>query len=571
MNNINRDVDINKNDTNQNASTTAQEQYNQYINKYSPYNQPSHLQNTSTNSYQLPSYQQQQQYAMQQYTFQQQQLYQQPNNNNNNNNNNNSNNNSNNINSNNGIEPFDSNLYNRPAVIGNYNNNYNQNNNQYGQQQQQQQNSDYNFISPINDTINNNANSNKLRNNNNNNNSNNNVSNFNYQLPDMMYTQYMNQLTNKSSNQQQQMQQSSPATFNNMPSNTQYSNPQLYNITTTSTNNNINNNNNNNNSNNSKISSYQQSRDDKIFLNSQENGGQIQDTIYSINNNNNTNNPSTSKFLKPSGGDNNLGYLETVTDNDYSNMQNDPYSSNVFTNNSEYPGDKNFVVEIESPKQAKNYTKKKKKTPTTTSKLSIKKAKKTDSSEEKDTEKKKKDKKKKKQGPKRPSSAYFLYFITMRKQLITDHPDAKVPEIAKIASVQWKNMSIEERKPYNDQFKIHWGEYLVAREAFKKSLPPKRPSGPFIKFTQDMRPKLTNEYPNKNLIEVTKLIGQKWKELTEEGRAVYKDAYKLELRAWEKTVGFKRQNENGNSTIPSKERIYTDAGDDNKVEAGLGP
>ena len=94
-------------------------------------------------------------------------------------------------------------------------------------------------------------------------------------------------------------------------------------------------------------------------------------------------------------------------------------------------------------------------------------------------------------------------------------------------------MTDEEKKPYFDQFKTNWEEYRIARKKYEETLPPKRPSGPFLQFTKDIRPLLVEEHPNKTLIEITKMIGEKWRSLDGPSKQKYTDSYKLKLKEWE--------------------------------------
>ena len=139
----------------------------------------------------------------------------------------------------------------------------------------------------------------------------------------------------------------------------------------------------------------------------------------------------------------------------------------------------------------------------------------------------------KKQGPKRPSSAYFLFSMAVREELVRQYPDAKVPELSKLASAKWKEMTDEDKKPYHEKFKENWEKYRIARKEYESGLPPKRPSGPFIQFTQEVRPQIIRENPTKDLIEITKLIGEKWRSLSAVDKRSYTDTYKRKLKEWE--------------------------------------
>ena len=139
----------------------------------------------------------------------------------------------------------------------------------------------------------------------------------------------------------------------------------------------------------------------------------------------------------------------------------------------------------------------------------------------------------KKQGPKRPSSAYFLFSMSIRNELLQEHPHAKVPELSKLASIRWKDLTDEQKKPFYDEFRSNWEKYRVLRDEYEKTLPPKRPSGPFIQFTQDIRPLVVKENPDKNLIEITKIIGEKWRQLDAVKKAEYTENYRIRLKEWE--------------------------------------
>lgn len=139
----------------------------------------------------------------------------------------------------------------------------------------------------------------------------------------------------------------------------------------------------------------------------------------------------------------------------------------------------------------------------------------------------------KKQGPKRPSSAYFLFSMSIREELLRQYPDAKVPELSKLSSARWKELSEDDKKPFYVKFKDNWEKYRVARKEYEATLPPKRPSGPFIQFTSEMRPKLLKDNPDKSLIEITKIVGEQWRGLPSEEKQKYTDAYKQKLKEWE--------------------------------------
>ena len=135
--------------------------------------------------------------------------------------------------------------------------------------------------------------------------------------------------------------------------------------------------------------------------------------------------------------------------------------------------------------------------------------------------------------------------MSIRDKLLQESPDAKVPELSKLASAKWKHLSDEEKKPYYNEFKNNWGKYRILRDEYEKTLPPKRPSGPFIQFTQEIRPIVVEENPDKNLIEITKLIGERWRNLSPAEKTKYTESYKKKLKEWEKFYPSDDEEDNG--------------------------
>ena len=65
--------------------------------------------------------------------------------------------------------------------------------------------------------------------------------------------------------------------------------------------------------------------------------------------------------------------------------------------------------------------------------------------------------------PKKPLTPYFLFLVNNRERIKAENPDAKVTDIAKIASEEWKNLDEQTKKYYFDQ-----SEY--AKEEYKKAM-----------------------------------------------------------------------------------------------------
>lgn len=182
------------------------------------------------------------------------------------------------------------------------------------------------------------------------------------------------------------------------------------------------------------------------------------------------------------------------------------------------------------------------------------------------------------QKPKRPLTGYFKYIQERRADLIREHPEWKVTDIAKKCASDWNNMDTDTKLKYQTQYKKEMEEYgkkcveygksltveqkeglkmyktavkkdKVTREKRKKSrdnLKPKRSPGPYLLYVME-QVRITN----KPFIQVLKDLKGVWAQLPESDKATYiqkaakaKEAYDKELEAWEK-----KMIESGNTDI----------------------
>jgi len=179
-------------------------------------------------------------------------------------------------------------------------------------------------------------------------------------------------------------------------------------------------------------------------------------------------------------------------------------------------------------------------------------------------------KKKKKDCPemKRPSSSYILWCKEQREEVKKQNPEADFKETANILGAKWKSLSAEDKKPYEERYKVEKEAYLQViakekreREAMKllddeqkqktamdlldqylqfvqegeqdikkKSkkekdpLKPKHPISAFLVYANERRAALRQE--NKNVVEVAKMTGEEWKKLSDKEKAPYEEVAK---------------------------------------------
>ncbi|RDY03949.1 High mobility group B protein 13, partial [Mucuna pruriens] len=198
----------------------------------------------------------------------------------------------------------------------------------------------------------------------------------------------------------------------------------------------------------------------------------------------------------------------------------------------------------------------------------------------KDNEQKKDKKKKGCSEMKRPSPPYILWMKDQWNEVKKENPEAEFKEISNMLGAKWKTVSAEEKKPYEEKYHAEKEAYLLviakekreseamrlleeeqkqrtamelleqymqfkqgAEKDSKKSkkekdpLKPKHPMSAYFLFTNDRRAALIAE--NKNFLEVPKITGEEWKNMTEEQKRPYeemakknKEKYALEMEAY---------------------------------------
>ena len=128
---------------------------------------------------------------------------------------------------------------------------------------------------------------------------------------------------------------------------------------------------------------------------------------------------------------------------------------------------------------------------------------------------------------KRPRNAYTLY--TMDKEVraaVRDaNPGISVSGITKVLAAQWKSLSSEDRKPYDEAHQKEREEVTAAATAGVNTKP-RRIRSPYNHFLKDksIREKIKAENPEASFGEVSKLVGGKWSQMTEEDKKPYMEA-----------------------------------------------
>ncbi|MED6137579.1 High mobility group B protein 6 [Stylosanthes scabra] len=186
----------------------------------------------------------------------------------------------------------------------------------------------------------------------------------------------------------------------------------------------------------------------------------------------------------------------------------------------------------------------------------------------------------KKDKKKRPSAPYILWCKDQWNEIKKTNPEAEFKEISNMLGAKWKTVSAEEKKPYEDKYNAEKEAYMevmakekreaealklleddqkqkmamelleqymqfrqeTEKETKKKNknkkekdpLKPKHPLSAYIIFTNERRAALAAE--NKSVVEVTKITGEEWKNMTEEMKRPYEEMAKKKKEQYVKEM-----------------------------------
>jgi len=167
--------------------------------------------------------------------------------------------------------------------------------------------------------------------------------------------------------------------------------------------------------------------------------------------------------------------------------------------------------------------------------------------------------------PKRNISAYLLYQNAMRNSFKQENPGMTFGQLAKYTSCMYKNLTPEEKatwvlqaeedkKRYDEQI----AQYVpppgydargnvIEDQALKrrtKRCPkdpnaPKRASGAYVFFTNEMRPIVMTQFPGIKFVDMGRILGERWRALTAEEKVRFetmsaedKMRYQVELQQY---------------------------------------
>ncbi|KAL4353206.1 hypothetical protein GQ457_06G037840 [Hibiscus cannabinus] len=199
---------------------------------------------------------------------------------------------------------------------------------------------------------------------------------------------------------------------------------------------------------------------------------------------------------------------------------------------------------------------------------------------------------------KRPSPPYILWCKDQWKEVKKENPEADFKEVSNILGAKWKAVTAEEKKPYEEIYRAEKEAYLqviakekreseamkllddehkqksamelleqylqfkqeAEKESKKKTkkerdpLKPKQPMSAFFLFSNERRTTLVAEEKCKSVLDVAKITGQEWKNMTEEQRRPYEEmAKKKKEKYMEEMEVYKQMKEEEASSLLKQE------------------
>jgi hypothetical protein len=133
-------------------------------------------------------------------------------------------------------------------------------------------------------------------------------------------------------------------------------------------------------------------------------------------------------------------------------------------------------------------------------------------------------------------TAYGQFYDAVSQKVRSDNPTVK--DIRKMVSEMWKNADNDTKEEYKqiaskvkeETVAVSGGKTKTATKTKTKTKSDK-PLSAFMQYTNEVRNKVREENPGMKMPEVSKVIGQMWKDLGEVGKKPYFDRYKAEAEA----------------------------------------
>lgn len=163
--------------------------------------------------------------------------------------------------------------------------------------------------------------------------------------------------------------------------------------------------------------------------------------------------------------------------------------------------------------------------------------------------------------PKRFKSSYICFFMAKQPEIKEElGADATVGSISKRSAEMWKHLPPEERAHWDDVAAKDKQRYLSEKASYtgpwqvpwkrvkKDPSAPRRPMSAFLFYSMGKRQQIKKENPEMKNTEVSRVLGEMWRNLTDEERRPFVDKekserekYKVDIAEWRKQAEEKQE------------------------------
>jgi high mobility group protein B3 len=154
--------------------------------------------------------------------------------------------------------------------------------------------------------------------------------------------------------------------------------------------------------------------------------------------------------------------------------------------------------------------------------------------------------------PKRFKSSYICFFMAKQPEIKEELGDkSSVTEVSKKSAEMWRNLPADERAHWDDVAAKDKQRYMVEKATYtgpwqvpwkrakKDPSAPKRPMSAFLYFSQDRRRQIKDANPSLRNTEVSRILGELWRNASDEEKKPHVDRekgerekYKIAIAEW---------------------------------------
>eukprot|EP00934_Nitzschia_sp_Nitz4_P005126 Nitzschia sp. Nitz4//scaffold286_size23798//19800//21261//NITZ4_008455-RA/size23798-snap-gene-0.3-mRNA-1//1//CDS//3329545753//5116//frame0 len=180
------------------------------------------------------------------------------------------------------------------------------------------------------------------------------------------------------------------------------------------------------------------------------------------------------------------------------------------------------------------------------------------------------------QAPKRFKSSYICFFMAKQNEIKEELGDkATVTDVSKRSAQLWKLLSSEEREHWDDVAEQDKQRYISEKASYtgpwqvpwkrakKDPSAPKRPMSAFLYFSQGRRQEIKDQNPTMKNTEVSRLLGELWRNASEEERQPHidrekqeREKYKVAIAQWRKECDEKKEEQRKQTALQATQNTH---------------